>query len=201
LLLSAIDNSLAGVIFLITINVERIIDVEERVTSVETMDTICKPQSAGGAMAGRLKEEIKQKRPFSSTEEEVVLSIMRTVDLVVAPLGEVLRTENLSTSQYNVLRILRGAAEPLPCGEISERMVRRDPDLTRLLDRMEKRGLIARERATADRRVVLTKVTPEGRALVDAIEPAVERALEKALAHVPKKRLELLLELLEEIRG
>lgn len=152
-------------------------------------------------MAGRLKEEIKQKRPFRSTEEEVVLAIMRTTDLLVAPLGEVLRTANLSTSQYNILRILRGAEEPLPCGEISERMVRRDPDLTRLLDRMEKRGLVARERGTADRRVVLSRITPEGKALLASLDAPVDAALEQALAHVPKKRMELLLELLEEVRG
>lgn len=153
-------------------------------------------------MVGSLKEEIKQKRPFSSVEEEVVLSIMRTSDLVVAPLNEVLRAANLSSSQYNVLRILRGSAgEPLPCGEISLRMVRRDPDLTRLLDRMEARGLVSRERGTSDRRVVFAAITRAGTELLDSLDEPVEKAVSESLAHMPAKRLRLLLELLEEVRA
>src|SRR5512139_957362 len=106
-------------------------------------------------MSGKLRREIKQKRPFSSIQEEVILSMLRTADKIIVPLNEVLRRANLSSSQYNVLRILRGAGEEgLACGEISERMIRRDPDLTRLLDRLEGRGLVSRARDTRDRRVV-----------------------------------------------
>src|SRR5687768_13858965 len=106
-------------------------------------------------MTGRLKKEIKQTRPFNSSQEEVVLAMLRTADQLASPMNEVLRESDLSLSQYNVLRILRGSAgDGLACGEISERMVRRDPDLTRLLDRLETRGLVERSRGTKDRRVV-----------------------------------------------
>ena len=153
-------------------------------------------------MNGRLKREIKQKRPFSSVQEEVVLSTMRTADRLVAPLTEVLRESGLSLSQYNILRILRGAGEEgLPCGEISERMVRRDPDLTRLLDRLESRGLVARSRGTADRRVVRATVTAEGLRLLDALDDPVKRATKDALSHMAVSRLNALCDLLEEARG
>ena len=152
-------------------------------------------------MAGKLKDEIKQKRPFSSVQQEVVLAIARTADLLAVPVTEVLRAEGLSPSQYNVLRILRGSApEGLPCGEISERMVRRDPDLTRLLDRLEARGLVERTRGTSDRRVVLATITTEALELLDALDPVVETNLQKTLGHVPPARLRTLLELLEEVR-
>ncbi|MFN2442239.1 MAG: MarR family winged helix-turn-helix transcriptional regulator [Thermoanaerobaculia bacterium] len=152
-------------------------------------------------MSGKLKREIKQTRPFHSLQEEVVLSMLRTADQLAAPMTELLRVAKLSLSQYNVLRILRGAgAEGLPCGEISERMVRRDPDLTRLLDRLETRGLVARARGTADRRVVIATITREGLGLLGSLDGKVETAVEKTLSHMPKKRLEALRDLLEEAR-
>ena len=153
-------------------------------------------------MAGRLKKELKQKRPFSSIHEEVVLSMLRTADVIAAPLSEVLRDERLSLSQYNVLRILRGSeGEGRPCGEIAERMVRRDPDLTRLLDRLETRGLVERARGTEDRRVVRATITSEGLRLLDALEEPLNAATKTALAHMPAARLHALAELLEEVRG
>ncbi|HYK01188.1 MAG TPA: MarR family transcriptional regulator [Thermoanaerobaculia bacterium] len=153
-------------------------------------------------MAGRLKREIKQKRPFSSVQEEVVLSIMRTADQVVVPMNEVLRAANLSPSQYNVLRILRGAGEDgLPCGEITERMVRRDPDLTRLLDRLETANLVSRTRDTKDRRIIRASITDEGLFLLDSLDEPVEASIRRTLAHMPVARLKALLELLEEVRG
>jgi DNA-binding MarR family transcriptional regulator len=153
-------------------------------------------------MAGRLKREIKQKKPFSSVQEEVVLSIMRTADQVAVPMNEVLRGAGLSVSQYNVLRIVRGAGgDGLPCGEISERMVRRDPDLTRLLDRLEAAGLVTRTRDTRDRRIVRASITKEGAALLASLDDPVEESIRRSLAHVPVARLRMLLELLEEVRG
>ncbi|HYI11817.1 MAG TPA: MarR family transcriptional regulator [Thermoanaerobaculia bacterium] len=153
-------------------------------------------------MAGKLRREIKQRRPFSGVQEEVVLALMRTADQAAAPMNEVLRAVNLSQSQYNILRILRGAGEDgLPCGEISDRMVRRDPDLTRLLDRLEARGLVTRERGTSDRRVVLAFITPEALELLESLDAQVETTLKQTLAHVPAARLRTLLELLEEVRG
>jgi len=153
-------------------------------------------------MAGRLKREIKQKRPFSSVQEEVVLSIMRTADQVVVPMNDALRGASLSPSQYNVLRILRGAGEDgLPCGEITERMVRRDPDLTRLLDRLEAANLVSRARDTRDRRIIRASITGEGLALLDSLDEPMEESIRRTLAHVPVARLRTLLELLEEVRA
>ncbi|HET7433685.1 MAG TPA: MarR family transcriptional regulator [Thermoanaerobaculia bacterium] len=153
-------------------------------------------------MSGKLRNEIKQTRPFANVQEEVVLSLMRTADQLVMPMNEALRADNLSLSQYNILRILRGArGQGLPCGEIAERMVSRDPDLTRLLDRLEKRGLVERTRGTADRRVVLTTLTADGLALLAKLDVTTQSILRKTLAHMPKERLHLLCELLEEARS
>jgi DNA-binding MarR family transcriptional regulator len=152
-------------------------------------------------MTGKLKQEIQQNKPFTSLQEEVVLSLERTAGLVTQPIADVLKASSLSTSQYNVLRILRGSGEGLPCGEISLRMVRRDPDLTRLLDRLDARGLVTRTRDTRDRRVVLAAITPEGIALLDEIDAPMHDALQRVLAHVPEKKLRALLELLEDVRG
>jgi len=153
-------------------------------------------------MAGRLRRDIKQKRPFSSVQEEVVLSIMRTAEQAATPVHEVLRAENLSHSQYNILRILRGAGkEGLPCGEISERMVRRDPDLTRLLDRLDARGLVSRSRDERDRRVILASITDEGMKVLASLDKPVEESLKRSLAHLPPRRLRALLELLEQVRS
>ena len=153
-------------------------------------------------MTGRLKKELKQSRPFRSLQEEVVLGMLRTADQLAVPMNEILRQENLSLSQYNVLRILRGAHEEgLPCGEISERMVRRDPDLTRLLDRLEQRSLVARSRGTKDRRVVTATITDDGLTLLDRLDAAIDQTMKQTLAHMTEARLTELSELLEEARG
>ena len=153
-------------------------------------------------MPGKLKQELKQTRPFTSIQEEVVLSMVRTADQLVAPMTERLRAEGLSLSQYNILRILRGSSgQGLTCGDISERMVRRDPDLTRLLDRLEKREFVARERSTTDRRVVLTTLTPAGRELLDSLDRDVESTMQATLQHMAPARIQALLELLDEARG
>jgi len=153
-------------------------------------------------VAGKLKTEIKQRRPFSSVHEEVVLSLVRSADQVLAPLTAVLREANLSLSQYNILRVLRGSGEDgLPCGEISERMVRRDPDLTRLLDRLEARGLIGRARGTVDRRVVVASITDAGLELLAELDDPIRRTTKATLAHMGSDRLDLLRELLDETRS
>jgi MarR family transcriptional regulator, organic hydroperoxide resistance regulator len=153
-------------------------------------------------MPGKLKREIKQSRPFGSVQEEAVLSLVRTADQMMVPVNEVLREAGLSFSQYNILRILRGAGEDgLPCGEISERMVRRDPDLTRLLDRLESRHLVTRARGTVDRRVVLTVITKEGLRLLESLDDAIRNSTKRALAHVPNSRLNELVALLDEVRA
>jgi DNA-binding MarR family transcriptional regulator len=150
----------------------------------------------------KLTEEIKQTRPFPTVYEEAILSIVRTADLLIVPMNEVLRASNLSQSQYNILRILRGTGEGgLSCGEISERMVRRDPDLTRLLDRLEKRGLVTRTRGTSDRRVVLASISPEGLELLASLDEPVQAKNRAVLEHVSEEKLRTLVAILEEVRG
>ncbi len=148
-----------------------------------------------------LKRDIKQKRPFRSLQEEVILSMNRTADQLAGPVSEVLRGANLSLSQYNVLRILRGAGEEaLACGEIAERMIRRDPDLTRLLDKLEARGLVTRSRGTSDRRVVRAAIAPAGLRLLESLDDLIDKTTKKTLSHMSTDRLKLLSELLDEAR-
>jgi DNA-binding MarR family transcriptional regulator len=108
----------------------------------------------------------------------------------------VLKAEDLSATQYNVLRILRGAPEGLPCGEIAARMITRDPDVTRLLDRLEKRGLISRCRETKDRRTVMARITLHGLKLLGRLDEPVRSGHRKQLGHLGPGRLETLTELL-----
>jgi len=105
-------------------------------------------------MTGRLQSELRQSKPFACLEVEAVISVARTADALLRHLEEALKIAGLSPTQYNVLRILRGATpQGLACGEIAGRLITRDPDITRLLDRMEHRGLLERARETRDRRV------------------------------------------------
>ena len=114
-------------------------------------------------MSGHLQKELKQQKPFGSLEQEVVLNVMRTAGSFRKGVSEVLKPFDLSSPQYNILRILRGAPEDgLPCSEVGDRLVGRDPDVTRLLDRLEKRELVERGRSLSDRRVVNARITAPG---------------------------------------
>jgi DNA-binding MarR family transcriptional regulator len=139
-------------------------------------------------------------RQVGSPEEAAFLDLLRTADMLTRSAIEVLKAEDLSSTQYNVLRILRGAPQGLPCGEIAGRLITRDPDITRLLDRMEKRGLISRAREKRDRRMVLARLTPEGRKLVDRLDEPVQKMHRKLLGHLGKQRLRALAELLAAAR-
>jgi DNA-binding MarR family transcriptional regulator len=130
----------------------------------------------------------------------VTLELVRTTDLLSRGLSAVLKTEDLSAPQYNVLRILRGAPEGLTCGEIGNRMITRDPDITRLLDRLERRGLISRARDTKDRRVVLTRITPQGLEALSRLDVPVREAHRRQLGHLGRERLQALTELLRVCR-
>jgi DNA-binding MarR family transcriptional regulator len=112
-------------------------------------------------------------------------------------LSSLLKSEDLSANQYNVLRILRGAPNGLPCGEIGNRMITRDPDITRLLDRLEKRRLIARCRETKDRRMVVATITPDGLKLLTRMDQPVRDAHRSQLGHLGRERLRALTELLQ----
>jgi len=129
------------------------------------------------------------------------LDLLRTTDMLSRGLVGVLKSEDVSPTQYNVLRILRGAPDGLPCGEIASRMITRDPDVTRLLDRLEKRGLISRGRETRDRRMVLARITAEGLKLLARLDEPVQAAHRKQLGHLGRERLRVLTELLRVSRS
>ena len=143
-------------------------------------------------MIDDLRAEIKQNRPFSSLEEEVFLNLQRTASVLTARIAEVLKPFELSHIQYNVLRILRGSGKGLACSEIGERLITKDSDITRLLDRLEKRGLIARERYERDKRVIIVKITEAGRQVLQALDNDIDLAPRKYLGHLGKEMLEKL---------
>lgn len=152
-------------------------------------------------MAGRLATEIRQKRPMTP-EEEALLNLHRTAGELSYRFAELLRPHGLSATQYNVLRILRGAGDTgLPCGEIATRMITRDSDVTRLLDRLEARELVARSRDAADRRVIVIRITDDGLALLASLDAPVARFHVDQLGHIGKARLRQLVDLLEEARS
>jgi DNA-binding MarR family transcriptional regulator len=134
-------------------------------------------------------------------EEAAYLALQRTSELLSRRFAELLKSEDLSPAQYNVLRILRGSPEGLTCGEIADRMITRDPDITRLLDRMEKRRLIARARSEKDRRVVLVRLLAEGLAVLAALDRPVRDTHRRLLGHLGPERLREMMELLESCRS
>ena len=145
--------------------------------------------------------ELGKRRRTTYSEEAVFLDLLRTTDILSRGLVHVLKAEELSATQYNVLRILRGTPEGLPCGEIARRMITRDPDVTRLLDRLERRGLISRWREKKDRRTVMARITPDGLKLLTRLDEPVQDAHRKQLGHLGRKRLGTLTELLRVARS
>lgn len=137
----------------------------------------------------------------ASREEAAFLDLLRTTDLLSRGPAQLLKAEDLSSTQYNVLRILRGAVSGLTCSEIANRMITRDPDITRLLDRLERRSLISRCRETKDRRAVLVRITAEGTALLARLDEPVQEVHRKQLGHLGQKRLRELSELLAACRS
>jgi DNA-binding MarR family transcriptional regulator len=140
--------------------------------------------------------------PPLDLEARVFLSLMRTADALARGAEGVLKPSGLSGTQYNILRILRGAGEHgLACSEVGERLISRDPDMTRLLDRMEKRGLIARAREEKDRRVVKTRITQEGLRILAELDAPVRELHRRQLRHLPGKQLRQLTNLLDRARA
>lgn len=148
-----------------------------------------------------LRDEIRQKRPFTSAEQEAHLSIVRTASLLSDGMEQLLKPAGLSMPQYNVLRILRGAEPDGRCrNEVRDRMLTRMPDMTRLLDRMEKAGLVSRTRDAADRRMVTTRITADGMRLLARLEKEVAAEHRRRLGHLGPRRLRTLIELLGAVR-
>jgi len=150
---------------------------------------------------GQLQKEIGKSGPFQSLEQEAALNLFRAADALMREVELTLRAAGVSHTQYNVLRILGGTGEILPCGEIARRMITREPDITRLLDRLEKRGLIERFRDTKDRRVVLTRSTPGGEEIVSRLSEPVQQLHQLQLGHLGDEKLHLLIALLEAVRN
>lgn len=150
----------------------------------------------------RLRRIIKQRKPFQSLQQEVFLEVLRTGHALVEDLVALLKPYGLSQPQYNVLRILRGAgAAGLPTGEVGARMVvSREPDVTRLLVRMERQGLIVRRRRLDNRRFVTARITRHGLAVLKALDRPVLDMHAAQLAHMTRTELEQLAELLEQAR-
>jgi DNA-binding MarR family transcriptional regulator len=153
-------------------------------------------------MTGRLKDEIKKRDPFDSLEQEVFLNLQRTADALARDLHGLFKPLELSPTQYNVLRILRGTGQTgLACREIGDRMVTRDPDMTRLLDRLEKRNLITRARDSSDRRVVTTRITDKGISMLAELDEPIGTLHKAQFSHMNPRDLVSLMQLLEEARN
>jgi DNA-binding MarR family transcriptional regulator len=149
----------------------------------------------------KTRDKVNQEARHWSPEEDTYLNIQRAAEALAWKLTELLKPSGITTTQYNVLRILRSAGScGYACGEIAERMVTRDSDVTRLLDRMEKMGLVTRCREQSDRRVVTTCLTPEASRLLQKLDGPVAELMEQLLGEMGARRLNLLSELLELAR-
>jgi DNA-binding MarR family transcriptional regulator len=148
-----------------------------------------------------LRDEIKQSKPFASPAEEAVLNIVRTAEVIRSVAAEGLKPYGITATQYNVLRILRGAGSSgLPCGQIADRMVTQDSDITRLLDRLSGMGLIERGRSVQDRRVVTTNLTAEGKKLLTRLDPVVRQLNQDLLGRLDERTIAAMIRGLELIR-
>ena len=148
-----------------------------------------------------LKLEIVQERPFSSPEEEALLNLMRTSDCLERAFHNRTRTWGVTSTQYNVLRILRGAyPRGLTCSAIGGRMITAEPDITRLLARLKKLKLIRQQRDKNDRRVLWTQIAETGLALLKEMDPVIEQIPRELLGHLGPAELTALIRLLEAAR-
>lgn len=148
-----------------------------------------------------LKTEIAQTSAFSSLEEEAILNVMRTSDCLERAFRHKTREWGLSQTQYNVLRILRGAhPDGLPCAAIGDRMIAMEPDITRLLRRLKDLKLIRQHRDRQDRRVVLTQVTDAGLELLQAMDPIIQKIPVQLLERLSPRELAEMIRLLETVR-
>lgn len=152
-------------------------------------------------MTTTLQQEIRQTRPFVSIEAEAFLSVARTAALLGNEIVDALEPHGLTVTQYNVLRILRGAGASGLCRyEVGDRLVTPVPDVTRLLDRLERAGLVDRARDPEDRRQVKARITPAGLQLLDELDEALQAVHASQLGHLGEKRLRTLIDLLAAAR-
>jgi DNA-binding MarR family transcriptional regulator len=159
---------------------------------------------AGGGeddMAGwRLQLELKKRNPFATLAEEAALNLLRTSDQIQLRFGRVFAAHGLTPSQYNILRILRGEGKPLPSLEIAGRMVTMVPAITGLIDRLEAKGLVTRERSAQDRRIVLVAITERALELLAGLDEPLASLHTQLLSHLAPAELRELIRLLEKAR-
>ena len=147
-----------------------------------------------------LQHEVKKRHPFEVPEQEVALNVARTADHLASEFSRLFKDYGISGAQYNVLRILRGAGTELPCLEISGRMISHLPDITRLVDRLERAGLVARCRTEEDRRLVLVRITEAGLKLLAELDEPVVARHRRQLGHLSAEEMAELNRLLVKAR-
>lgn len=149
-----------------------------------------------------LRDEIKQGRPWRSREQEAFLNLLRTADALARAEVDLLKRAGLSPNQYNALRVLRGAGpDGVTCSEVGSRLIERDPDVTRMIDKLEERGLMHRQRDARDRRVQRNVITDPGLELLASLDEPLDAMHKRQLGHLSTEKLETLITLLEEARG
>lgn len=148
----------------------------------------------------QLQHELKKKHPFESSEQEAILNVLRTNDQFQNRFGRLFREHGLTSSQYNVLRILRGEGKPMPCLEIAERMIQVVPAITGLIDRLEKQGHVTRKRCLEDRRVVYIEITADALLLLKKIDEPLLGLHRRLIGHLKRSELKELSRLLEKAR-
>lgn len=149
---------------------------------------------------GRLQNEVKKKHPFASLEQEAALNLARTNDRVAIRFERLFREFDLTSSQYNILRILRGEARPMPILEIAERTVTVVPGITGLIDRLERAEFVGRRRCTEDRRVVFVAITAKGLAVLGRLDQPLLDLHQRLMGHLTPNELKELIRLLEKVR-
>jgi len=148
-----------------------------------------------------IQRELKQSKPFASRAQEAAVALLRTADLLRRNVGAVVEAHDITAQQYNVLRILRGAGEKgLPTLEIVERLIEETPGITRLIDRLEAKKLVLRERCLTDRRQVFCRITKEGLKLLSKLDTPLNAAEGEALGGLKKRELDELIDLLDRTR-
>jgi DNA-binding MarR family transcriptional regulator len=148
-----------------------------------------------------LQRELKKKRPFESLEQEAILNVLRTNDQYQIRFSRLFRQYDLTPSQYNILRILRGEGSPLPILEIADRTITVVPGITGLIDRLEKEGFVVRQRCAKDRRVIYVALTEKGHKTLAELDKPLAELHEKLIGHLTKTEVKELIRLLEKARG
>jgi DNA-binding MarR family transcriptional regulator len=153
------------------------------------------------ANTSQLQRDLKKRLPFRSPEQEACLNTLRTSDLLQNQLGRFFREYGLTSSQYNVLRILRGEGKPMPSLEISDRMIQVVPAITGLIDRLESQGFVKRRRCEEDRRIVYVEITKKASHLLKRMDKPLDALHQELMGHMTSAELKQLISLLDKARS